>query len=120
LYGGDLPLEARMALAHRILEYRDQYHLGHVWEFADTYGEVVFEAKNPEEVAKAIRNGALARDAKCRKDRIGEWRELIPALAAEHPEIAALLEPVQHGPSRWLILVIVGLVAAIVVLLLLL
>jgi tetratricopeptide (TPR) repeat protein len=120
LYGGDLPLEARMALAHRILEYRDQYHLGHVWEFADTYGEVVFEAKTPEEVAKAIRNGALARDAKCRKDRIGEWRELMPALAADHPEIAALLEPVQHGPSRWLILVIVGLVAAIVVLLLLL
>lgn len=121
LHAGNLPLEARMALSRRILEFRDQHGLGHLWEFADAYGEVVFEAKSMGELVKALRNGTVSRDAKCRKDHIGEWGTIQGMLAPDHPEIAALFKPSSGvGFNPWILVAIVVLAAAIVAAVLLL
>jgi tetratricopeptide (TPR) repeat protein len=99
----DLHLEARMALAQRIHEFRNEHQLGHVWEFADQYGEVVFESGNIAEIAKALNNQTAPRDAKCRRDHIGEWRSVEAALGKEYPEIAAIYAPPRKGVSGYTI-----------------
>ncbi len=115
LHGANLPLEARTALAQRIHEFRAQHGLGHVWEFADQYGEVVFEAATPQDIAKALRGGVLSKESKCRRDRIGEWRALEAALAPEYPEIAALFKPpTQSNNLMWPILIAVLSVAVVI------
>ncbi len=93
LLGGDIAPEARMALTQRIYDFRDQYTLGHVWEFADTYGDVIFESGDVNEIVTAIKNGTLNQESKCRRDRIGEWRGIEAALAPDHPEVAAQFQP---------------------------
>jgi tetratricopeptide (TPR) repeat protein len=97
LYSGDLPAEARMAVARRIVDYRNEYDLGHVWEFADSYGEVLFESGDPREIVKAITSKTVPLDARCRKDHVGEWRAIEPALGPDHPEIAALYQKGKKG-----------------------
>lgn len=92
LYNGNLPPEARMALANRIAEFREQFQLGHEWELANEYGDVVFTAHHLDEVAKVLENGTVSKDAKCRRDHIGDWRPIETALAAEHPGIAAIYQ----------------------------
>jgi tetratricopeptide (TPR) repeat protein len=89
-FGGQLQdIQARLALAERIQTFRDRYGLGNVWEFSDNYGDVILESTNLDEVARALQNGSLPTDAKCRRNRIGEWRPLESALGSEHPGIAA-------------------------------
>ena len=114
LYSADLPFEARVALGQRISEYRATYNLGHVWEFADAYGDVIFEATEPAEIVKALENKTVPRDAKCRKDHIGEWRNIEDALVPEYPEIAVLYARPQHK-SHAALLAVVFVVAALAV-----
>ncbi len=121
LHGANLPMEARTALAQRIHEFRAQHGLGHVWEFADQYGEVVFEAANPQDIVKALRGGVLSKESKCRRDRIGEWRALEAALAPEYPEIAALFKPAAQSKNlMWPLLIAVLALALIIAVLALL
>jgi len=117
LYSGNLPVEARMALNKRIQEFRAQHQIGHVWEFADSYGEVIFEAKSMDEVVKAMKNKTLPLEAKCRRDRVGDWRPIEVALAPDHPEIAALYRPGGQGKgigTMLFVLIAVVLVALII------
>lgn len=113
LHAGNLPMEARMALAQRIVEYRNRYGMGHLWEFADNYGDVLFEAKSAEETLKALKNGSLPRESKCRKDRLGEWRDIRSAFSAESPEIVAFYQPAAKGFNPLYIVIIAVLAAAI-------
>lgn len=113
LYSGNLPVEARMALNKRIQEFRAEHQIGHVWEFADNYGEVVFEAKSMAEVAKAMKNKTIPLDAKCRRDRVGDWRPIEVALAPGNPEIAALYQP--GGQNKGLGAVIFVLIAVVLI-----
>lgn len=78
------------ALAKRIVEFRDRFALGHVWEFGDQYGEVVFETKNLADAARALKNNTIPRAGKVRQDRVGEWRDIEQALADLHPDIKAI------------------------------
>ncbi|MDP2322634.1 MAG: hypothetical protein Q8N51_01215, partial [Gammaproteobacteria bacterium] len=43
LYSGTREFEAKGALSQRIIEFRTRHNLGHIWEFADNFGDVVFE-----------------------------------------------------------------------------
>ena len=114
LYEGKLSFEARSALAHRIQEFRAQHHLGHVWEFADQYGDVIFEAVSPKDIEKALRSGTIVLGAKCRRDRIGEWRPAEDVLAAELPELAALFKaaPAKGKPGLWIVLAVLAIAVA--------
>lgn len=111
---GKLSFETRAALAQRIHDYRVQHGLGHVWEFADQYGEVIFEASAPQDIVKAIKSGTAPRDAKCRRDHIGDWRSIEAALAPEFPEIAALFKPAAMAGGKILTAVIAVLAVAVV------
>ncbi|MBI1319415.1 MAG: hypothetical protein GC168_10785 [Candidatus Hydrogenedens sp.] len=84
---------ARAAIANRVLEYRQRYKLGHVWEFSDSYGDVVFETKDLAEAAAALKRNTIPRDGKVRRDRVGEWRDIETALAGQSAEIAAIFKP---------------------------
>jgi thioredoxin-like negative regulator of GroEL len=84
---------ARAAIANRVLEYRKRYNLGHVWEFSDSFGDVVFETKDLAEAAAALKKNTIPRNGKVRRDRVGEWRDIETALAGQSPEIAALFQP---------------------------
>ncbi len=122
LYSGNLPVEARMALNTRIQEFRAQHEIGHVWEFADGYGEVLFEAKSMDEVVKAMKNKTIPLDAKCRRDRVGDWRPIEVAIAPGNPEIAALYQQSEKakgmGTAIFATIVVVLLVLIVLVLLL--
>lgn len=120
-YGEKLEdIQARLALAERIQSFRDQHALGNVWEFSDNYGEVLLETTSLDEAARALKTGAIPRDAKCRRNRIGEWRPLAAALATSHPEIAAFYEPAEAGGASKMVLflgiIVVILVAAAILL----
>lgn len=115
LYEGDLAVEARMALAQRIHDYRAQHELGHVWQFADNYGEVLLESSDPKEIVKAVTRGMVPKDGKCRRDRIGEWRTIETALGAEFPEIAALYKPAAPV-NRALLFVVAGVIVVLIAL----
>ena len=114
LYTVTTAFEARMALAQRIHDYRAQHGLGHVWEFADSYGEVIFEAADPKEILKALTKDTVPRDAKCRRDHIGEWRDIETALAPDYPDIAALYKPAPSRGNLVFVVLVIILVAAIV------
>ncbi len=117
LHGSDMGVEAQMALAQRIHEFRSQHGLGHVWEFTDTYGDVVFEAREADDIAKAIKNNTIPKDAKCRKDHIGEWRQLEEVLRREFPEIAGAEEGKSKANLVFLALaavLVMAIVAAVV------
>jgi len=83
---------ARAALVSRVNEYRNEYDLGHVWEFSDTYGDVVFETKNLSEAARALKTNKIPRDGKVRRDKVGDWRDIETALAGQNSEIAAIYQ----------------------------
>jgi thioredoxin-like negative regulator of GroEL len=115
LYGNDMVPEARMALAQRIQDFRTKHKLGHVWEFADEYGEVVFQASTIEEAVKAIKSGSVPKESKCRRDRLGDWRPIETTVAPDHPEIAVLFQASSKQRSNTLFFVLAAvLVVAIV------
>jgi len=86
---------ARTALAQRIGVYRERHGIGHVYEFADAYGDVLFQSGDVQEILRALERGIITKDGKCRRDRIGEWRTMEEVLGPVYPEIGALFQ--HHG-----------------------
>ena len=104
---------AAAALAKRITDFREHHSLGHVWEFSDTYGDVVFETKDLADAARAIKNNTVPRNGKVRRDRVGEWRDIEQALATEHPDIKALFgTPAAKNNSQ--VVILAGVVIAVI------
>ncbi|MBI2423667.1 MAG: hypothetical protein HYV27_12630 [Candidatus Hydrogenedentes bacterium] len=117
LYGNTQDLSSRVALANRLSDYRDKHGLGHVWEFSDSYGEVVFEATSISEVAKALKSNSIPKDGLCRVDRVGDWRKIEETLAPQHSEIAVFYQQKKAaaaGGNNTLTIVIAVLAIAVV------
>ncbi|NLV41265.1 MAG: hypothetical protein GXY15_08550 [Candidatus Hydrogenedentes bacterium] len=110
LYGATQDPAARQALADRIHAYRDTFGLGHVFQFSDEYGEVVFETEERAEAEKAVAKAALPAGAKCRTDNVGEWQPVDRVFATNTPAAAAGTAP-KYNP--WSILVLVLLLAVL-------
>lgn len=112
--------QARGALTARIRDFRGRNRLGQVWEFADAYGDVLFESADMAEIVKALKSGTVPRNAKCRRDRIGEWQSVETTLGPLSPDIAALYAP-GTSTASWvfpaLVMVLVAVIVAAVVLL---
>ncbi len=90
LYAATMEVEAKQAVAQRIYEFRHKYNLGDVWEFADEHGDVIFEASAPEEIIRALRNGAVPLNCECRRNHVGQFEPIETALAPVLPEVANL------------------------------
>ncbi len=90
LYSATREPDGRNALAQRVYDYRNRFKLGHVWQFADATGEVMYESSDPAELVKAVAREVVPRDARCRRDRVGEWQSIPLLLGPEFPEIAKL------------------------------
>jgi hypothetical protein len=106
--------EARSALAQWVYDYRSRYKLGHVWQFADSYGEVIYEASDIADALRAFAKGAVPREARCRRDRVGDWQPVDAVLAYESPEIAKVLGiELGQRPSKTLFVLIIALILAI-------
>jgi len=120
LYNGTREFEAKGALSQRIIEFRTRHQLGHLWEFADNYGDVIFESSDIHEVVKAIKNGTVPVASLCKKDRVGEWRKLEETIAIEFPEIGALFnkEKSGTGKSSMVLYIIIAILAALIVIVL--
>ncbi len=101
------------ALAARIGEFRSRYGLGSLWQFADQFGEIVFEAQTMPEIVKALQRGVIPKDAKCRFNRISEWRPVDAALSGADPQIAAVFGEAATGWSAWPVLIAAAGAAAI-------
>jgi len=112
LYQKTNDMAARNALATRINDYRTKHDLGNIWEFADDYGEVVFESSDLDEIAKAINKGTIPKAGRCRRNKIGDWRNIESTLAAEHPAIGALYGQVKQSSGK-LLWVAVGILAVV-------
>jgi hypothetical protein len=61
------------------------------WEFVDRSGTVLFQSDKLDEIARAIREKNIPRDALCRKNSSAGLRSIEESFAIEHPELAALL-----------------------------
>jgi hypothetical protein len=110
----DMEPEARGALAQWLFDYRTRFNLGHVWQFADDYGEVVYEASDHAAALSAFRKGAIPVNAQCRRDRVGEWQPVEAVMAYESPEIAKFLGiELAQRPSKFFFALVALLVAAI-------
>lgn len=107
--------EAKGALGQRIVDFRSRHHLGHVWEFADSYGDVIFESGDIIEIVKAFKSNTVPKSSLCKKDRVGEWRKVEETIGIEHPEIGSLFktEAPKRGPI--MLYVIITLLVALIV-----
>lgn len=116
LYNGTREFEAKGALSLRIIEFRTRHKLGHIWEFADNYGDVVFESGDLNEIARAIKNNTVPSTSLCKKDHVGEWRKVEETIAMEHPEIGALFEKESTGGGKsGLLYIVIAVLAALIV-----
>ena len=116
LYASTLDVEAKQALAQRIHGFRSKYGLGEVWEFADAYGDVIFESHNSSEAVRAILNGVVPLDAGCRRNHVGNFEPVETTLAPLYPEVAALYKPQQtQQSSPVFILIMAFLILGIIV-----
>ena len=116
LFAGTREFEAKGALGQRIIDFRNRHQLGHVWEFSDAYGDVIFESGDIQEIARAIKSNTVPVTSLCKKDRVGEWRKVEETIALEHDVIGALFKKERAGSgSSTMIYVIIGLLAAIIV-----
>lgn len=109
LYAATDDHNARQALAQRIYDYRARFDMGHLWQFADDYGEVIFETADPAEVVKVLSRETVPLDAKCRRDRVGDWQTIPQLIAPEMPEVAALCgfsPPAKYNPLSVLVLIL--------------
>lgn len=117
LYASQKEMEAKRGLAQRIHDFRMEYELGDLWEFADSYGDIIFKSTNPEEVVRAIAKGIVPLECTCRLNAIGEFAPIETTLAPLYPEVAALFTPkTQQWNSAFLallILLILGIVLAL-------
>lgn len=120
LHQGSQDPQARAALTARIRDFRGRNKLGQVWEFADAYGDVLFESADMAEILKALKSGTVPKNAKCRRDRIGEWQPVETTLGPLSPDIAALYAPGTSAAS-WvfpaLVMILVAVIVAAIVLL---
>jgi tetratricopeptide (TPR) repeat protein len=107
--------EAKGALGQRIVEFRSRHHLGHVWEFADNFGDVIFESGDIIEIIKAFKSNTVPRSSLCKKDRVGEWRKVEETIAIEHPEIGSLFKTATPKRSPVMLYVIISLLVALIV-----
>ena len=82
--------EERNPLAKQIDSYRKRFRLGDVWEFINSWGDVILESGQIEEIQRAVENGSIPKDAQCRKNRTGAWRSIEEALVPQYPQLAAL------------------------------
>jgi len=110
----DAEPEVRSALAQWVFDYRDRFGLGHVWQFADAYGEIIYEASDHDAALRAFSTGAVPPSAQCRRDRVGDWKPVSEALAYEAPEIAKFLGiELQQRPSFFFFTLVALLITAI-------
>lgn len=107
--------EAKGALGQRIVDFRSRHHLGHVWEFADNFGDVIFESGDIIEIIKAFKSNTVPRSSLCKKDRVGEWRKVEETIAIEHPEIGSLFKTEIPKRSPVMLYVIISLLVALIV-----
>lgn len=106
---------ARSALAQRVSAFRERHALGHLYEFADAYGDVVFQSSDLEEIRRALGREIITSESKCRRDRIGEWSTAAALLGSALPEWqggAGASGAGKRGSSKTL-LVVAALVAAV-------
>jgi tetratricopeptide (TPR) repeat protein len=116
LYTGTNEFAAKGALGQRIIDFRTRYELGHSWEFSDTYGDVIFESGDIQEIVRAIKSNTVPKTSLCKKDRIGEWRKVEEAIAREHEAIGALFKEEKGGSKNSMVMyIIIALLAAIIV-----
>lgn len=115
LYTTTREFEAKGALGQRIVDFRSRHQLGHIWEFADNYGDVIFESGDIIEIVKAIKSNTVPNTSLCKKDRVGEWRKVEETIAVEHPEIGSLFKTETPKRSPVLIYVIIALLVALIV-----
>jgi len=99
LYASTREFEAKAALGQRIVDFRSRHELGHTWEFADAYGDVIFESGDIVEIARAIKSGTVPKTSLCKKDRVGEWRKVEDTIALEQSAIGALFKDAKSGSS---------------------
>ena len=114
LYTTTREFEAKGALGQRIIDFRSRHRLGHLWEFADSYGDVIFESGDIIEVVKAFKSNTVPRTSLCKKDRVGEWRKVEETIAIEHPEIGSLFKVETPKRSPATLYVIIGLLVALI------
>ena len=115
LYTTTREFEAKGALGQRIVDFRSRHQLGHIWEFADSYGDVIFESGDIIEIIKAFKSNTVPKTSLCKKDRVGEWRKVEETIAIEHPEIGSLFKTETPKRSPVMIYVIIGLLVALIV-----
>jgi len=80
--------DAKEAWAQRIEFYRKRFRLGTVWEFINSWGDVILESGDGEEIAKAIANGSVPKDAQVRRNKTGQLRSIEEALVPVFPQVA--------------------------------
>lgn len=114
LYTTTREFEAKGALGQRIVDFRSRHHLGHIWEFSDSYGDVIFESGDIIEIVKAFKSNTVPRTSLCKKDRVGEWRKVEETIAIEHPEIGSLFKVETPKRSPVVLYVIIGLLVALI------
>lgn len=114
LYTTTKEFEAKVALGQRIVDFRTRHNLGHIWEFADTYGDVIFESGDIVEIVKAFRSNTVPKTSLCKKDRVGEWRKVEETIAVEHPEIGSLFKTEAPKSNPMVMYLIIGLLAALI------
>lgn len=93
LYARTTSQTEKSTVENRIADFRQKYGLGASYEFRNEYGDVIFESSNIDEIAKAIQNGTVPRQATCRRNHVGEFRAVESTLALEHPAIRAIYTP---------------------------
>lgn len=89
--------DGRESVAERIAAYRSRFRLGDIWEFMNSWGDVIKESSDIEEIRKALENKSIPQDAKCRKNKTGEWKELQEELLEAYPDLASALGKPKSG-----------------------
>jgi len=107
--------ELKHALAHRIHDFRNTYNLGEEWEFANSFGEVIFKSNNPQEAVRAVVKGMVPLDSNCRRNAIGEFTPIEASFAPSYPEVAALFNPQKQQWSPGFLTLLAFLILGIVV-----
>jgi len=80
---------AQAECGKRVVSYRNRYNLGHIWEFQNGFGDVVFESSDMAAICKAIENGTVPENARIRKDHVGNWGS-IEEMLGDQPAIREL------------------------------
>lgn len=85
-------LDSKKYYEERIIAYRKRFNAPDMWEFLDGFGETLLQSSDIDEIARAIENGSIPENAKCRKNKVGELLAIKDSIAKEHPQIAVLFK----------------------------